>query len=185
MNDAAPDLSRPPDRDASAGETLTPVEEHVFFHATIHPHRSLGPKGFRRLMACVAAASTAVGLAFFLSGAWPIVGFMGLDVLLLYLAFKASYRSAADYERVELTSSRLLVERVQAKRRLRWSFQPTWLRVSLEEPPSHHSQITLSSHGRHLVVGRALSPPERQDFANALRAALHRCRHPHLDNAVV
>jgi uncharacterized membrane protein len=185
MNDAAPDLSRPPDRDASAGETLPPVEERVFFQATIHPHRSLSPQGFRRLMGGVAAASTLVGLAFFLSGAWPIVGFMGLDVLLLYLAFKASYRSASDYERVELTSSRLLVERVQARRRQHWTFQPTWLRVSLEDPPGHHSQITLSSHGRHLVVGRALSPPERQDFAKSLRAALHRWRHPHLDGLPV
>ncbi len=185
MNDAAPDLSRPLDRDASAGGPMAPVGELVFFHATIHPHRSLSQRGFRRLMMCVAVASTAIGLVFFLSGAWPIVGFMGLDVLVLYLAFKASYRSAADYERVELTSSRLLVERVQARRRLSWSFQPTWLRVTLEDPPGHHSQITLSTHGRHLVVGRALSPPERQDFAQALRVALHRWRHPNLDNAVV
>lgn len=161
------------------------AEERVFFNATIHPHRSLSPQGFRRLMACVAAASTIVGLVFFLSGAWPIVGFMGLDVLVLYLAFKASYRSAHDYERVELTSSRLLVERVQAKRRLSWTLQPGWLRVSLENPPRHHSQITLSSHGRHLVVGRNLSPCERQDFADALRAALHRWRHPHLDSLPV
>jgi uncharacterized membrane protein len=185
MNDAPTDPSGAPDRTDPAAPPARAEEERVFFNATIRPHRSLSPQGFRRLMGCVAAASTALGLAFFLSGAWPIVGFMGLDVLVLYLAFKASYRSASDYERVELTSSRLLVERVQAKHRLSWTFQPGWLRVSLEDPPGHHSQITLSSHGRHLVVGRYLSPQERQDFADALRAALHRWRHPHLDAAPV
>jgi uncharacterized membrane protein len=184
MNDAPPYPSGVPDQTDPAAPPA-PAEDRVFFDATIHPHRSLSPQGFRRLMGCVAAASTAVGLAFFLSGAWPIVGFMGLDVLVLYLAFKASYRSAADYERVELTSSRLLVERVQAKRRLSWTFQPGWLRVSLEDPPRHRSQITLSSHGRHLVVGRNLSPRERLDFADALRAALYRWRHPHLDGVPV
>ncbi len=150
----------------------------VFFRAVLYPHRSLSPRGFRRLMMCVGLFSVGIGTLFFLSGAWPIVGFMGVDVALLYWAFKASYRSAHDYETVELTADRLIVEKVDRRHKRRWTFQPAWLRVSMEDPPRHHSQVTLSSHGKSLVVGSFLSPDERLDFAKALREALHRSRQP-------
>lgn len=156
---------------------LSPDVGPVLFRAVIRPHRSLSPAGFRRLMACVAGLSLGTGLIFFLSGAWPVIGFMGVDVALLYWAFRASYRSGQARETVELTGDALIVERADpADRRQRWTFQPTWLRVHLDDPLRPGSQITLSSHGRHLVVGGFLSPDERPDFADALRAALDRWR---------
>ncbi len=149
----------------------------VFFDAVLHPHRSLGRTGFLVLMGAVAFVSTAVSLVFFLLGAWPIVGFLGLDVLLLWWAFRANYRSARLYERVRLTGEELTVERVAWKQPdRRWSFQPYWLRVSMDDPPGHESQVTLSSHGRTVTVGSFLSPDERLEFANALRTALRAWR---------
>lgn len=149
----------------------------VLFRAVLYPHRSLSPAGFRRIMWAVGGLSLGTGLIFYLNGAWPIIGFMGIDVALLYWAFKASYRSARAHEMVELTDRALTVERVDpANRRQRWTLQPTWLRVNLDEPQRPGSQITLSSHGRHLVVGSFLSPEERKDFARALRDALERWR---------
>lgn len=153
------------------------VPAAVLFRAVLYPHRSLSPAGFRRLMACVGGLSLGTGLVFYLNGAWPIIGFMGLDVALLYWAFKASYRSARAHETVELTDRALIVERVDmADRRQRWTLPPTWLRVNLDEPQRPGSQITLSSHGRHLVVGSFLSPTERREFAQALRDALETWR---------
>jgi uncharacterized membrane protein len=149
----------------------------VLFRAVIHPHRSLSPAGFRRLMWCVGALSVGTGLAFYLSGAWPVIGFMGVDVALLYWAFKASYRSGHAVETVELTDRALTVERIDpSNRRQVWTLAPGWLRVHLDEPLRPESQITLASHGRHLVVGSYLSPDERRDFADALRDALERWR---------
>ncbi len=149
----------------------------VLFRAVIHPHRSLSPAGFRRLILCVAGLSLITGLGFYLSGAWPIIGFMGVDVALLYWAFKASYRSGTAFETVELTDRALRVERVDpSNRRQVWTLPPGWLRVHLDEPLTPGSQITLTSHGRHLVVGSDLSPDERRDFADALRNALERWR---------
>ncbi|WP_448192114.1 DUF2244 domain-containing protein [Azospirillum sp. sgz301742] len=145
----------------------------VFFDAVLHPHRSLGRRGFFILMTVFAGASTAISLAFYLLGAWPVVGFFGLDVLLLWWAFRANYRAARLYERVRLTEDELTVQRVAWKQPdRRWSFQPYWLRVSMDDPPEHESQVTLSSHGRTLTVGSFLTPDERLEFANALRGAL-------------
>lgn len=151
----------------------------VLFDAVLHPHRSLSRRGFGILMGCVGTVTLGLGGAFYLIGAWPIFGLLGLDLLLLWLAFRINYRAARMYERVRLTEAELTVQRVDHRGRARaWRFQPYWLRVSMDEPPEHDSQVLLSSHGRRLVVGSFLSPEERADFARALGAALARARGP-------
>ncbi len=159
--------------DDAAGATARPAQRRVLFDAILHPHRSLSRRGFVILMVVFSAVSLAIGGAFFLSGAWPIFGFYGLDVAVLYFALRYSYRSAMVYENVRLTERELTVERGGVGGvRGRWSFQPYWLRVRMDDPPAHQSQVRLTSHGRSLVVGAFLSPKERLDFARALRAAL-------------
>src|ERR1700688_4252112 len=85
----------------------SPASAHVFFDAVLMPHRSLSPAGFWLLMALVSAVSFASGMYFALHGAWPVFGYFGLDALLLYLAFRASYRAARRYETVKLTEEAL------------------------------------------------------------------------------
>ena len=149
----------------------------VFFDAVLMPHRSLSPAGFRLLMALLCAASLASGTYFALHGAWPVFGYFGLDVLLVYLAFRASYRSARLTETVKLTQEALVVERVDPRgRRRHWRFEPYWLRVEMDDPPEHTSQLRLTSHGRSLTLGAFLAPAERAELAAALRAALSRQR---------
>jgi len=148
----------------------------VFFDAVLCPHRSLPPQGFMLLMLVLSGVSFAAGVSFVLLGAWPIVGYFGLDVLLVYLAFRASYRSARMHEWVRLTEDTLTVERVsQYGERRRWQFQPFWLRVVLEEQ-EENNRLLLSSHGRELVVGGFLAPAERRNLAIALKEALVRWR---------
>ena len=148
----------------------------VFFDAVLYPHRSLPPQGFVLLMVVLGAVSFAAGMSFVLMGAWPICGYFGIDVLLVYLAFRASYRSARMHEWVRLTGDTLTVERVGAHgERWRWQFQPYWLRVVLEEH-DESNRLVIASHGRELVVGGFLAPAERKTLATALKDALHRWR---------
>ncbi len=151
----------------------------VHFDAILHPNRSLSRGGFYILMSLVAAISATIGGFFYLSGAWPIFGFYGLDVVVLYFAFRQNYRRARMYEQVRLTEGALIVEKVDHRGgRRSWQFQPYWLRVNMDDPPRHESQVTLTSHGQAVIVGSFLSPEERLDFARALRAALDRQRQP-------
>lgn len=151
----------------------------VRFGAVLRPHRSLGPLGFRLLMAAVAGGAFAIGTAFWLAGAWPVVGFLGLEVLLVYGAFRLSYRSGRLYETVTLTDADLTVERVAPSGRIqRWRFPPNWLAVRLADPPDWDTPLTLASHGRELVIGAFLTPPERKELAEAIRAALDAWRRP-------
>lgn len=155
----------------------SPGSEPVFFDATLHPNRSLGPVGFRVLMLIVGGSALLMGIIFIYAGAWPVFGFSGAEFLLLYFAFRMNYRAGRAYERVRLTDRQLEIMRFDARGEVgRWSFEPTWLQISIDDPPRHDSQLKLSSHGRSLVIGRFLSPGERAEVADALRGAVTRWR---------
>ena len=152
-------------------------EPEVLFDAVLSPHRSLSPRGFLALMLAIGGVSFAAGMVFFLVGAWPVVGFLGVDVLLIFLAFKLSYRRARGYESLHLTREGLTVRSVDPRGRERcWRFQPAWLQVEMDDPPRHESRLELRSHGRTLAIGGFLTPGERLDLARALREALERAR---------
>jgi uncharacterized membrane protein len=143
------------------------------FDAVLYPSRSLSPAGFTVLMAAIVTASAAVGAGFVIVGAWPVTGFLGLDVLLLYLAFRWNYREARRAEFIRLDHEGLVVRRIEPSgRHLEWRFEPYWVRIAMDDPPRSDSQLTLSSHGTRLVIGAFLAPRERLEVASALRAAL-------------
>jgi len=154
-----------------------PLPAPLYFDAVLTPHRSLGRKGFIILMSVIIAANFIAGMVFLLKGAWPILGFCGLDVALVYWAFKANYRAAAAHETVQLSDSELRVRRVDARGRVAsWSFQPYWVRLVPEHHPDESVTIRLNSHGRSLELAHCLSVPERLDFAAALSMALAQSR---------
>jgi uncharacterized membrane protein len=166
-----------PARVDPAGNPLPEARDKTLFDAELRPHRSLSPRGFLLLMAGVCAISFTGGLAFYLAGAWPVIGFLGADVLLIYLAFRINYRSGRLVETLHLTPRTLTVRRIWPGGKSRsWEFQPTWLQVDLADPPRHDSPLVLRSHGRSLSIGSFLTKEERAEVAEALRAALVRAR---------
>ena len=149
----------------------------LLLDAVLTPHRSLSRSGFVILMAGLSALSFIAGVSFLLAGAWPVFGFFGLEVLLVYMAFRMSYRSGHQMETVQLSRDRLVVRRISPSGAVEaWTFQPYWLSVDIGEPDEHRSQLRLRSHGRSLTIGAFLSPAERGNFASALSEALRRCR---------
>jgi len=143
------------------------------FRAVLTPHRSLGPKGFLALMIAFGAVSFAAGLAFYFAGAWPVLGFFGLDVLLVYVAFRLNYRSGRRYETLELTPAQFVLTRVHPSgRQERFDCNPYWARVSLREWPDGRTALSVVTRGTELAFGSFLTDDERRDLASALREAL-------------
>jgi uncharacterized membrane protein len=143
------------------------------FCAVLTPHRSLGPKGFLALMLAFGTVSFVTGMVFLAMGAWPVLGFFGLDVLLLYIAFRLNYRSARRYETLELTPTQFVLTRVHPSgRRELFDCNPYWARVSLREWPDGRTALSVVSRGSELRFGSFLTDDERRDLASALKEAL-------------
>jgi uncharacterized membrane protein len=159
-------------------EKATPAQARPDgYHAILTPHRSLGPHGFLILMSGLAAISFAAGIAFLLMGAWPVFGFFGLDVALVYLAFKLNYRAARLYETIELTPERFLLTRVHPSGRTeQFDCNPYWASVRLRQWPNGRTDLRLVERGRELVFGRFLNDDERRGLAGELKAALQQAR---------
>jgi uncharacterized membrane protein len=153
-------------------------DEPTLFSAVLTPHRSLGRTGFLVLMCLIGGISFTAGLVFFIAGAWPVMGFFGLDVLLVYIAFKVSYRSAAAYEQVTMTPSTLTVRKVSHRGKVaEWTLNPVWVRLQREGNEEFGvERLFLVSHGRRLPVATFLGPAEKANFASALSAALGEAR---------
>jgi uncharacterized membrane protein len=151
----------------------------LLFQAHLKPHRSLSRRAFRRVMIGVSVFSLTVGLVTFFAGAWPVFGFMGLDIALVYFALRISYRRGLVSERLELDEQALTVERTDPRGvSRRWRLQPAWLKVELAEPILPQTPVVLRSHGETLPIGVFLHPKQRREIAAELRSALTRWRRP-------
>ena len=143
------------------------------FRFELAARRSLSASGFKVLMAAVLVINLVVGVAFYLLGAWPVAGFCGLDVALVWWAFKSNYTSGRIAETLELTPARLTLTRMHPSGSTeRFDFNPYWVRVRLNEQPDGRNQLRLLSHGLDFPFARFLSDDERRDFAESLTAAL-------------
>jgi uncharacterized membrane protein len=161
-------------------ENRPATQEREPYRVVLYPHRSLGPTGFLILMSAIGVVSFVTGMVFLILGAWPVLGFFGLDVALIYFAFKLNYRSGRLYELIELTPETLTVTRVYPSgRKERFAFNPYWVRVLLAEGPQGRTDLRLASHGDEFSLGRFLTDEERRDLSQALSGALAQARVAH------
>ncbi len=150
-------------------------DDSAAFDAILSPNRSLPNSGFVAVMAIVITANIVFGILFFSIGAWPVIGFCGLDVLLVWLAFKLSYRQGRLRERVTIRDGEMRVSRVlPSGHESRWRLQTAWSRVVIDNPKQHEARVRVVSKGRSLVLGAFLSPDERMAFGASLAAAVAR-----------
>lgn len=153
--------------------TIDPSEPKLF-SARLFPHRSLTKRHFHLLLMVFSGASFISSLPFIFFGAWPVAGFMGLDILLFFLAFRANFKAARAYEDVCLTPFELLIAKVSVKgQRSEWRFNPAWVRLDREEHEEFGTQrLALVSHGRRLEIAGFLGPDEKAAFAGRFSRAL-------------
>jgi uncharacterized membrane protein len=158
-------------------------DDTLLFEAVIVPHRSLSPRGMRRLLAALVACVTAGSSVFWWLGAWPVMGFGGLELGLAAWLLRRNARDVRQSEIVLLTAQSLRIIRTDRHQgRTESSLQPAWLQVVLVERPGRVPGLFLASHGVSEEIARQLGEAEKRDLAGALRGALHRWRNPVFDN---
>lgn len=159
-------------------------EERLYFDAEVRPNRSLPNPGFVALMVAIGALSFTAGIAFMLMGAWPVLGFFGLDVLLVWLAFRLSYREGRRLETIQVTPREIRVgRRSPFGHHTAFRIPAAFTRVEIVGRGEPDVQTRLAHAGKHLIIGSMLAPREREALAEALHAAVqkalkHRGREP-------
>ena len=157
------------------------------FSARLTPHRSLNRTGFLVLMAFLTAVSFAAGIAFLLMGAWPVFGFFGLDVLVIYLAFRINFHRADASEEITVTPSELRLRRISHRGHVvEWVLNPLWVQLDQKTHAEFGiERLYLVSKGRRVSVGSFLGPDEKASFAKALLAALQAAKRGITYNPVI
>ncbi|HWX57776.1 DUF2244 domain-containing protein [Bradyrhizobium sp.] len=163
----------------NAGNDFDPdMAEPELFSALLTPHRSLNRTGFLVLMGFLSAVSFAAGLAFLLMGAWPVLGFFGLDALAIYWAFRINFQRARATEEIWVTPSELRVRRVSHRgHAVEFVLNPLWVQLDQKcHAEFGVEKLYLVSRGRRVSIASFLGPDEKASFAKALLAALHAAR---------
>jgi uncharacterized membrane protein len=152
--------------------------EPKLFCALLTPHRSLNRTGFLVLMGFLSVISFAAGIAFLLMGAWPVFGFFGLDVLLVYWAFRVNFHRAKATEEISVTPSELRVRRVSHRGHVaEWVLNPLWVQLDQKIHAEFGiEELYLVSRGRRVAIASFLGPDEKASFVKALTAALQAAR---------
>lgn len=162
----------------TSGNDFDQAQQQTLFAARLTPHRSLNRTGFIVLMAFISAVSFAAGVAFLLMGAWPVLGFFGLDVLVIYWAFKVNFRDARAYEDISVSYSELRLRRVSPQgHAMEWVLNPLWIRIDREVHEEFGvERLYLVARGQQIALARFLGPSEKDSFYKALSSALQEAR---------
>ncbi len=144
------------------------------FSARLVPHRSLQRGHFHLLLMFFCAAMFFISIPFFVLGAWPVLGFMGLDVLGFWWAFRVNYRDARAHEDIRLTHAELSVDKVSARgQRSQWRFNPAWVRIEKQEHEEYGlEKLWLVFRDRSVELASFLGPAAKADFARDFALAL-------------
>lgn len=149
----------------------------VLLETVLRPSPPMKPRALLIILGVVVLINFAFAAYFVSRGAWPVMPFLGVDIGLLAWAFRASTLAARREERVRLTPEELHIARIAPKgTRSDISLNPYWVRVEMDEPADHWSQITLWSKGKSTRIGSFLAPGERANFAHRLKDALRSAR---------
>jgi uncharacterized membrane protein len=155
-------------------------EKAPLFHAVLTAQRSLGARGLAWAAGVLGALAVATIAVFLLLGAWPVAGFVGVEVGAAVTLLWLHHRAGRAREEVRLDDEGLTITWIDRHgRRAEERLQPAWARVALRRAEAERAGcVQLASHGRTLSIGAFLTEEEQAELAAALEHALARWREP-------
>ena len=155
---------------------MSPTDHHAeraVFQATLTPHRSATPQQQLLVILLVIATIVPAGVVFVIAGAWPVTGFMGLEIVLLFFAFKINQWQSIARQVIQVSRARFRLMRTDTRGRTQhWEWTPAWIQVLVADSPKRKNQLEIRSHGETVEIGEFLTADERVDLAKNLRHAL-------------
>ena len=144
------------------------------YSITLKPYRSLNKIGFITMMVVLCGFSFITGIIFMKKGAWPVFGFFGLDILLIYIFFRLSFKSGKEFEVINLTKKKLIIKKYKEKKIIKtYILDANWVKIQIQNPLEHSSKLQISSKNKSIIIGSFLRLDEKievlQNIENALR----------------
>lgn len=157
---------------------MTGEVQKLYLDAVLTPNRALSQTGFVLVMTVVGLLSFGAGIAFISIGAFPVIGFFGLDALLIWLAFRYNFRSLKQATHIQVCAETVsLSHKRPGKDPIIAELPTAFTRIDLAQPDRKPSELRVSFKDQTWVIGRFLTPKERRSFKRALDAAIHSARH--------
>lgn len=135
---------------------------------------SITPRQLMTVYLSLCTVSLLIGAGFWWHGATFVLGFAGIELLLVGAALVVYARHAADRETVTLADRAVEVEQCFGHQVERAAFRAEWL--SVEPAQAQGSLVELAGEGRRVLIGRHVRPEQRAALAQELRRALRRAQ---------
>ena len=149
------------------------MENAADFTFVARRNNSLSSGGKFLVLGSLAVVLLAISLGFALNGAWLVFPFAGLDILVVYLAFRYVEQHAGDYECIAFHDDNVVIESRRRGKADRFEFNRHWVQVSLTEPRgTERGRLLLRSHGKEVAFGMHLTGEQRAAVARRLKEHL-------------
>lgn len=137
----------------------------------IRPNRSLPVVGMVALFVALSTQAATIGVAFALAGAWMILPFAGLEILIAGLLCRWFYRHRDDCELVTIDLDRVQVVKRWGNGAAHHEFPRHWARVTLDRRAGG-ARLLIGSHGRFVALGEEINDSDRALVAQELKQLL-------------
>jgi uncharacterized membrane protein len=139
----------------------------------LEPSKSLRPKGANLVLIILGGFGLVISVGFMMFGAWPVFGFMALDVLLIYIAFRAQYRRSDLGQEITISNDEIEIKYFKAGTCINTIlFNRYWAKLEHLNSFDRQSKLMFSSHGKFSEIGEFLSLKEKQKIAADLEPLL-------------
>ena len=144
---------------------------------TLWPYRSLGSRGYLYLMMGFIGLICILSLLFYSLGAWPVIGFLGIEIGLVWLVFRINYNAGRNFEQISITPEATAVEKVGWRgNKQRFNITSPWIKASCIKRDGRPDKLILKYHSEQLEIGSFLPPKEKPSLANTLNESFERMR---------
>lgn len=156
----------------------TQTQARPLFAATLTPNRSLSGRGLRVILALFVVGLSVPAMVLFAAGAWPIIGFLVVDVLAIWWALSASMGASQRYEKVTLWPDQLELKRGAGRGKeelLR--FDPNAVKLVIDRDYNERTvALHLRTRDSDTEIGAFLNADDKASFAKAFGTALRKAR---------
>ena len=149
----------------------------ILLEAYLSPSVAIKLSAVRWILSLFGCVCVLVGVTFALIGAQPVLGCMGIEIILLFAVYRFCVRNSRMAEQIILSGHSLLFRRIDRYGNISiTNLEPLWLRVEIGRAKGVFRHIILASKGRAYNVGVFLTPEEKVVLLNTLQRALRKLR---------